>query len=201
MNSVVYTLGHSTHPIERLIDLLKSNTITAVCDVRSSPYSRVNPQFNRESLRETLRTCGIKYVFLGKELGARTTDRSCYSNGKVQYDRLARTELFQNGLQRVLKGAELYRISLLCAEKDPIFCHRMVLISPCLAERGVAIRHILGNGAVETQDGAAERLLQRFRISDRDLFRPREDALAEAMRRQAETIAYEEDTDLTRRDS
>lgn len=198
MNLVVHTVGHSTHPIEKLIALLKGNDITAVGDVRSAPYSRVNPQFNREALRETLRANGIRYVFLGKELGARTTDRSCYSNGKVQYDRLARSELFQSGLERVIKGAEAYRLSLLCAEKDPIFCHRMVLISPCLAERGVVVRHILWNGSVETQDGAGDRLLQRFRIDDHDLFRPREDALAEALRRQAETIAYQEDADPTR---
>lgn len=198
MNLVVHTVGHSTHSIERLIDLFRRNDITAVGDVRSAPYSRLNPQFNRETLRKTLRTSGIRYVFLGKELGARTADRSCYSNGKVQYDRLARSELFQSGLERVIRGAELYRISLLCAEKDPIFCHRMVLISPCLAERGVEVRHILGNGSVETQDGAADRLLQRFRISDHDFFRPREVALAEALRRQAETIAYQEDPDSTR---
>src|SRR5690242_12243720 len=108
MADIVYTIGHSTHPLDRFIALLKRHEITAIADIRSKPYSRMNPQFNREELRVALRTEGITYVFLGKELGARTDDPSCYHEGKVQYDRLARTDLFQQGLERVREGAQKY---------------------------------------------------------------------------------------------
>jgi uncharacterized protein (DUF488 family) len=195
--SVVYTVGHSTHTIQKLFDLLKQHAISAVGDVRSSSYSRINPQFNRESLRDALRVQGITYVFLGEELGARTKDRSCYENGKVRYDRLARTDLFHRGLGRLKTGIKSYRLALLCAEKDPIFCHRMVLVSRCLAEQGISVTHILENATLESQEQAEERLLRRFGIQEFDMFRPRADAIAEAFRRQAEAIAYEEDTDRT----
>ena len=104
MQNTVFTIGHSTHPQERFIALLRQHGITALCDVRSKPYSRMNPQFNREELNEVLLAQGIEYRFLGKELGARSDDPNCYENGKVQYDRLAETELFKYGLKRVLRG-------------------------------------------------------------------------------------------------
>src|SRR6266508_1360483 len=116
MTSPVYTIGHSTHSIERLIELLSRHEISVVCDVRSKPYSRMNPQFNREALKDVLRNAGIKYVFLGKELGARSEDKSCYRNGQVQYDLLAQTKLFQEGIKRIKEGAKDYRIALMCAE-------------------------------------------------------------------------------------
>ena len=86
MTDTVFTIGHSTHPIEEFISLLKAASITVVGDVRSRPYSRMNPQFNREPFRNALAAAGIRYVFLGAELGARTDDPSCYRNGQVQYD-------------------------------------------------------------------------------------------------------------------
>src|SRR5687767_4940714 len=95
---IVHTIGRSTHPIEYFLGPLSSHGITAVADVRSTPFSRRNPQFNRERLKQSLRDEGIAYVFLGTELGARADDSACYENGKVQYDRLARTERFQHGL-------------------------------------------------------------------------------------------------------
>ena len=129
MCEVVFTIGHSTHPPERFLALLRQHGITALCDVRSRPYSRLNGQFNRENLQESLRESGITYVFLGKELGARSEDASCYVRGKVQYDHLARTELFKKGLDRVRQGMKDYRIALMCAEKDPLVCHRAILVA------------------------------------------------------------------------
>src|SRR5713226_5584931 len=101
MQEAIYTIGHSTHAQERLISLLQEHGIQALGDVRSAPYSRVNPQFNREELTLALRARDITYVFLGKELGARSEDPACYEGGKIRYDRLARSELFRYGLQRV----------------------------------------------------------------------------------------------------
>src|SRR5438046_1660654 len=97
----ILTIGHSNHPIERFVDLLRRNGVTAVADVRSSPFSRHNPQFNKEVLQGVLKDAGIAYLYMGKELGGRSTDQTCYEHGRIQYDRVARTETFQGGIERV----------------------------------------------------------------------------------------------------
>ena len=142
MEPTVFTIGHSNHRLERFLELLKLHSITAVGDVRSSPYSRYNPQFNREPLDRDLGDVGIAYVYLGKELGARSEDPACYESGRVQYNR-ARTELFQGGLDRVQAGMKNYRLALMCAEKEPLGCHRTILVSRHLSARGVHVTHIL----------------------------------------------------------
>jgi uncharacterized protein (DUF488 family) len=101
---------------------------------------------------QPLRAGGIRYAFLGRELGARTEDRSCYVGGKVQYDLLARTPLFQSGLDRIAHGRGKYRIALLCAERDPLTCHRAILVSRHLAARGIPIWHISDSGKLESHD-------------------------------------------------
>lgn len=196
MNSseeIVLTIGHSTHTAEAFIALLLRHGVGAVADVRSSPFSRFNPQFNREALENSLKENGIRYVFLGRELGARSEDRSCYVEGRVQYGRLAKTPLFQSGLDRVLQGATRYRIVLMCAEKEPLECHRTLLVAKALAERGVQVIHILGNGNLETHDAAMNRLLELTGVPKTDLFRTNDQLLAEALARQEENIAYVDD--------
>src|SRR5690348_7620224 len=145
VQAIVYTIGHSTQPLERFIELLRQHGVTALADVRSRPYSRMNSQFNREDLKDALREHGIAYVFLGKELGARCEDRSCYQNGKVQYSRLAQTKLFEEGLDRVREGANKYCIAMMCAEKEPLECHRTILVSRYLDAMGLQVRHILND--------------------------------------------------------
>src|SRR5262249_40063791 len=145
MRHPVFTIGHSTHSSEGFLALLRLHGVTAVGDVRSAPYSRFNPQFNRETLSESLRRADIKYVFLGEALGARSKDSSCYVNGRVQYRCLARTDLFKGGIERVARGAEEYAIALMCAEKEPLDCHRTLLVSRALVERGLVVRHILAD--------------------------------------------------------
>ncbi|MGH8249032.1 MAG: DUF488 family protein [Gammaproteobacteria bacterium] len=191
----IYTIGHSTHPVEWFVQLLQGHGITAVGDVRSAPYSRMNPQFNREALKEALKEAEISYVFLGEELGARSKDPSCYRNGKVDYELLARTEPFRSGLERVQKGAITQRIALMCAEKDPLDCHRTILVARKLVERGLLVNHILSDGSIESHDQSLSRLMQMLRIREDDLFRSREDAIRDAYRKRAEAIAYEEQSD------
>jgi uncharacterized protein (DUF488 family) len=192
MSKAIYTIGHSTHSSEYFVQLLKKHSITAVCDVRSKPYSRMNPQFNRESLKETLASFGIKYVFLGKELGARTEDRSCYCNGKVQYELLAKTELFKKGIDRVKKGADEYRVALMCAEKEPLDCHRTILVSRFLSEDGIPIRHILGNGTLEEHSRSLKRLIMTLKVPSSDMFRSEEVVIEDAYTQQGHQIAYQE---------
>ena len=192
MSALVLSIGHSTHSSQKLLELLRRNGVTAIADVRSQPYSRMNPQFNRESLRDALKAVGIAYAFLGRELGARTTDTCCYVDGKVQYSRLAQTDAFQHGLTRVINGASRYRIALLCAEKDPLTCHRTILVVRHLVARGLRAAHILENGRLEQHDEAINRLLKEVGISERDFFMPRQALIDEAYARRESEIAYVE---------
>lgn len=191
MQKSVFTIGHSTHTQESFIALLRQHRITALGDVRSTPYSRANPQFNREVLRKVLRRCGIVYVFLGKELGGRSEDPACYEHGKVRYDRLARTELFRHGLERVQEGMKKYRLALMCAEKEPLECHRTILVARHLAALGLDVEHIHVDGRLESHAAAVSRLARLLSLPEDDMFRSREELLADAYHRQEERIAYE----------
>jgi uncharacterized protein (DUF488 family) len=193
MQETVFTIGHSTHPQDRLIALLVHHNITAVCDIRSKPYSRLNPQFNREEIKRQLRSVGLSYVFLGNELGARSPDPSAYEQGKVQYERLALTDLFQQGLARVREGLKNYRIALMCAEKEPLDCHRSVLVARHLARVGIEIQHIHADGRLESHAEAMERLLSQLNLPQSDMFRSHEDVLEDAYRIQEGRIAYAPD--------
>ncbi len=195
MDELVYTVGHSNYPPERFLELLARHGITAVGDVRSRPYSRMNPQFNRENLKRLLAANGIAYLFLGRELGARSEDPACYSGGKVQYDRLARTELFRQGLDRVCEGLKTYRLALMCAEKDPLECHRTILVARELRARGVEVRHILEDGELEGHQDTLARLRAKLKLPEYDLLRSPEDVIEDAYRMQGERIAYEYEED------
>ena len=164
--------------------------MTAVADVRSAPYSRRYPQFSREPLEKALAEARIAYVFLGKELGARSDDPKCYGNGNVKYERLARTELFQAGLDRVERGLTTHTVSLLCAEKEPLDCHRTILVSRQLEARGVKVVHILEDGQLEPHAETVARMLTSLHESDADLFRSREEILNEAYEKWGDRIAY-----------
>lgn len=190
----ILTVGHSNHPADTLTSMLRGQDVTAVADVRSVPYSRYTPQFNSDLLRDCLWTHRIRYVFLGRELGARSNDPTCYVNGRVQYERLARTDLFRSGIRRVLKGAKTERIALLCAEKEPLECHRAVLIAQVLAEHGHEVGHILDGGLLESHSEAMLRLLDKFKLPRADLLRSTDEIIRVAVARQGERIAYVDPT-------
>lgn len=186
----VLTIGHSNHSLDAFVSLLQQHSVTAVADVRSAPYSRFTPHFNKEALQRALKEHGIRYVFLGRELGARSEDRSCYENGRVLYARLALTDVFRSGIERVLRGAGEQRIALMCAEKDPLDCHRTLLVARALEEHGVAVEHILPDGGIESHGEAMLRLLDLLGLPRRDLFHSTEDLIKDALVRQEERIAY-----------
>ena len=194
MSLDLYTIGHSTHSIEEFLSLLEQHDIDVIVDVRSTPYSRYNPQFNKDTLIKSLRDHGIKYVFLGEELGARSSDPSCYKNGQVQFDALSETELFKSGIDRILLGVQRdYKMALMCAEKDPLDCHRTVLVSRNLERNGLNVTHILSDGSLETHDAAMERLVKQFRLHQNDLFLSEQELTEKAYKKQEEKIAYAED--------
>ena len=188
---MIHTVGHSNHPIERFLGLLQPHGITAVADVRSTPYSRFNPQYRREKLQAALAEIGIQYVFLGEELGARSQDPACYNpDGRVSYARLAKTLLFRQGIERLKTGMVEHHISLMCAEREPLECHRTILVSRELVREGVAVTHILGDGSLETHEHAMQRLATSLKLTDTDLFSNPADLAEQAYDLQAARIAY-----------
>ena len=197
----VLTIGHSTLTFEAFSDLLVRHGVTAVADVRSAPYSRWQPQFNRDSLKRALVEREISYVFLGEELGARTKDRSCYLNGRVQYRRLAATAAFREGLGRVMKGSSKERIALMCSEGDPVKCHRTILVARELVASGLDVRHILPDGSLEPHGETMRRLLGNLRLLQQGFLDSPESLIERAYAEQEERIAYVERALVPERDS
>jgi uncharacterized protein (DUF488 family) len=188
---MLYTIGHSNHPIDRFIALLQQHGIDAVADVRSTPYSRFNPQFRKERLQAALADAGVRYVFLGDELGARSKDPACYDeSGRVSYARLAATDLFRRGIERLLTGMQKHRIALMCAEREPLDCHRTILVARELERAGVSITHILADGSLEPHRHAMERLASNLKLAETDLFRTPDELIEDAYDKQGSQIAY-----------
>jgi uncharacterized protein (DUF488 family) len=195
----LFTIGHSNHPIGAFLDLLKAHRIGVVADVRSSPYSRFAPHFNRETLRKTLKEAGVKYVFLGDELGARRSEERCYVDGQAKYERIAELSIFQEGLYRLLRGVEKYRVAVMCSEGDPITCHRTILVCRELEKSHPELRiaHILRDGTLEFHEDAEKRLLRLHNLTQPALFGVlASDAglVEKAYALQAERIAYKRAT-------
>ncbi len=187
---MIYTIGHSNHPIGQFIGLLRRHGIEALADVRSTPFSRFNPQFNRDRLAAELRSAGIHYVFLGTELGARSKDPDCYEGGRVSYAKLARTEAFRRGLQRLQSGSGEHRIALMCAEREPLDCHRTILIARELDRAGIPMMHILADGSLQTQAQVMERLVAHLQLGDADLFASAAQRLEAAYELQGRKMAF-----------
>jgi uncharacterized protein (DUF488 family) len=186
----LYTVGHSTHSLSRFLDLLREYSISAVCDVRSKPYSSVHPQFNREPFQKELLLHNIAYIFLGEELGARSSDPSCYEDGKVQYKKLAATDAFCRGIKRLKKGMQNYRVALMCAEKEPLACHRTILICRHIKAPDLSIKHILNDGYVEPHEISEQRLIKLVSAEQGHLFQDYSEVLERAYDLQAQHIAY-----------
>jgi uncharacterized protein (DUF488 family) len=155
MTPPLFTIGHSNHSIGRFVELLRLYAIEIVCDVRSTPYSRFNPQFNRESLAAALEAQGIAYVFLGNELGGKPRDGNFPADDGERFALIGKTERFRSGLERLLEEARGRRTAVMCAERDPGRCHRGLLICPNLPA-GIVIHHILADGSVNNHAELAE---------------------------------------------
>jgi type I restriction enzyme S subunit len=190
--SAIYTIGHSNHSIQNFINLLKKHCITAVADVRSSPVSQHYPQFNQGVLSAALKKENISYVFMGKELGGRPDDPRCYENGQVNYLRMAETQIFKDGIDRLLKGKDQHRIVLLCAEKEPLDCHRTLLVSRNLYKLGIPIKHILADGSIEEHQDTERRLVKVTGLEPNLFDRSSSDSerIQQAYYKRAREIAY-----------
>lgn len=192
MMITIYTVGHSNHTQDSFLGLLRLHHITAIADVRSSPFSRFAPQFNKDAIGTFLNKQSVAYVFLGNYLGARPNDSSCYHNGTVDFKRLCKMDYFQEGIERVRKGARRFNLALMCTEKDPIQCHRMILVCRHLRGEGTVLKHILENGELEDNSDSERRLMGSMYMATTDFFKTPEELVEEAYDRQGERIAYNE---------
>jgi uncharacterized protein (DUF488 family) len=189
----LFSIGHSHHEVEFFLDLLAEAGVEAIADVRSSPYSRRLPQYNRPDLEHVLKSSGIVYVFMGDQLGGRPEGAALYDDeGRVDYWKVRETDLFRRGLDRLEAARQKFRTALLCAEEDPLDCHRGLMIAPALAGRGVLTAHLRGDGNIETMREMEDRLLEETRLSG--LFTQDEEgrraALEDAYRAMARRKAY-----------
>jgi uncharacterized protein (DUF488 family) len=182
------TLGHSNLAIDRFVALLKAGDVTAVADVRSVPLSRWCPWFSRKPLAERLAAEGIAYLWLGDSLGGRPRERALYHDGVADYEAMAATTQFDAGLDRLAGEIGRHRLCLLCAEREPLDCHRCLLVARALAERGLAAGHLRQDGSIEPHATTEERLLE-LTGAGTDLFRDRAARLADAYRRRARAVA------------
>ena len=174
------TIGHSNLTADRFVALLKHAGVTAIADVRSVPFSRRYPWFSQRPLAERLARERIAYVPLGEALGGRPSDPSLYRDGVADFSAIAHSPQFSAGLDRVIEGAQRFRVCLMCAEREPLECHRCLLIAPALVARRVALGHILADGTIEPHVATEARLLAAS--GEDDLFQDRAGRLAEACR-------------------
>lgn len=165
---MIKTIGHSNHPIGRFVDLLKAGGVEAVVDVRSIPYSRRFPQFGRERLAQSLSAAGILYRYEGAALGGKPKDGA-------GYEALAERPEFNDALDRLIAGSADTTLCLMCAEKEPLDCHRTVLVSRRLAERGAEIEHLLADGGRKPHAVLEEELMGGSAEGVPDLFTTAED--------------------------
>jgi uncharacterized protein (DUF488 family) len=187
----ILTIGHSTYSYEDFLSLLRSAEITAIADVRSSPYSRQFPHFGREALKSELRLDGISYAFLGNELGGRPKQKHLFINGVADYERMALEPSFKEGLSRVFEGSKKFRIALMCSEHNPLECHRCLLVGRAIASAGPNVRHVLSNGEILDHFAIEDALLSSLERQTNDLFSNAE-RLSIAYRKQANKFAFAE---------
>lgn len=160
----IYTIGHSNYTMERLIDMLEYYNINCVVDIRGTPYSKYNIQFDKEAIRYALTNAGFVYIYMGKELAAKRIRKNSYNNeGYSNFEEVIKEEEFKRGVERLKNGCEKgYKIILLGAMQDPIRCHRSILVGRELVKNDFDVKHILDDYSIVTQDDIEEMLLNKY---------------------------------------
>lgn len=190
MPNELYTVGHSNHPIEHFIAILKLNEIEAIVDVRTSPFSKFSPQYNQPSLKSFLSTAGIKYIHMGKQLGARREEKDCYTSGQVDFSLVSKSPLFIEGIMRLREGTSKMKVAIMCAEKDPLTCHRTILVSRYARQHIPCVKHILSDGSIEEGSAAELRLRRECGFPEAELFESDDELLEKAYQMRAHEIAF-----------
>lgn len=194
---IIYTVGHSTHPIEVFLDLLKTFSVNCLIDVRSVAASSYNPQYNKEPLSNFLKANGITYMHFAEEFGARHTDPDLLDDeGKVNFELVRKSWNFKNGVERIWQGIDKgLTISLMCSEGEPFDCHRFSMVSIALEKDGFEVKHILKDKTTKTNAQLESQLLKKYekKIPQPDMFQPNitlDDQLKAAYRLRNKEIAY-----------
>lgn len=161
---LIYTIGHSTHQIERFVELLRNYCVNCVIDVRSVAASSFNPQFNKDPLSKYLKESNITYMHFAKEFGARRKETELLDDeGKVDFEKVRREENFISGINRLKLGIKKgYTIALMCSEAEPFDCHRFSLISVFLERESFVVKHILKDNNIVTNAQLEQRLLKHY---------------------------------------
>ena len=151
------TIGHSSHTAEHFLGLLQQHRIEVLVDTRSAPYSRYSPHFDRDELRDSVTATGMKYLYLGDVVGGRPREEAHYDeHGRARYGKMGKDKEFLDGIERLERGADEFRVALMCSEEDPAHCHRRLLIGRVLIERGAQLQHIRGDGSLQEEQQVAE---------------------------------------------
>lgn len=197
----VYTIGCSTNTLERFLELLKMHNINCIVDVRSTPFSKYTSQFNREGLQSYLKKHNILYIWMGKEFGARRDKKELYSiQGYLDFEKVRKDSDFLGGVERIRNGiSKGYRICLMCTEKDPIDCHRTILVAKGLEDNGIEVNHILQDGKLINKQQIAERLLDMYFKNRNQInfdmllgnIKTEQEMLEEAYKKRNKDIGYE----------
>lgn len=161
---IVYTIGHSNYPEEKLIDMLKYYKIDTVVDIRGIPYSKYNVQYNKETIEQSLRSKGFIYIYMAKELAAKRMSKISYNaEGYADFEKVIKEEDFIKGIERLRNGCRKgYNIALLGAMQDPIRCHRSILCGRALRKAGFDVKHILDDYSTYSQEEIEEDLLDKY---------------------------------------
>jgi uncharacterized protein (DUF488 family) len=186
----VFSIGHSNLPAARFVQLLQHAGVQTIADVRSTPASRFCPWFSRKPLEQHLARAGIAYAFYGDTLGGRPGDAHLYCDGVADYEAMAAQSAYGAGLDRLMAAAEQTRVCMMCAEREPLDCHRCLLLARSLAKRGLPVGHILHDGATEPHAATEARLLT-LENETPDLFASGQgERIAAAYRRRAHHVAF-----------
>jgi uncharacterized protein (DUF488 family) len=186
----LFSVGHSNIAVERFVTMLRASGVEAITDVRSTPASRFFPWFSANALATRLEQHGIGYETYGDTLGGRPRDPSLYRDGIADYEAMAKRSEFQTGIDRLVTAVAGRRICLMCAEREPLDCHRCLLVARALAERGLAVGHILFDGSIEAHRATEQRLLAMSGEGDDLFLTGHDERLAAAYRRRARAVAY-----------
>lgn len=160
----IYTMGHSNYSMERFIEMLRKYEIDVVVDIRGTPYSKYNTQYNKEALSNSLKESGFKYIYMGREFAAQRDNKIIYTwEGYSDFEKVINEPSFIEGVERLKKGlAKGYNIVLLGAKQDPVNCHRFALVGRELYKRGFNVRHIEDDLSISSQLELEERMLDKY---------------------------------------
>lgn len=191
---IIYTIGHSTHTFEYFLHILQSHGIDCVVDVRSIAASRFNPQYNKKSFQDSLKKNDILYMHFDKEFGARQSNSLILNSaGQVDFEKVRKSPDFLNGIERLKEGIRKgYTVCLMCAEAEPLDCHRFGMITPALKNTGFNVKHILKDNTLISTEELENKLLEKFKkkLADTDRYTNRIEKLKHAYQLLNEKIGY-----------